>query len=234
MQLPAEISDDSSQITQMQEALRIRLDDDEMVYEAATGFIADRIQPGIKRITTFFEPLKKKAFEAHREITKAEASALVPYEAIKEQVSREATAWSSNRDRMRREVLKRERAEASALGEQLVIEEATALAGAGDQEGAAALLAAPVKPVTVASSAPSVPKVSGVSGSARWVGEVQEPEKFLRWIAENYKARQHYLAGFNQGELNRKATSDRIAFDIPGCVAKEEKSTKFRSGVINR
>ena len=229
-QLPAEITQDSAQVAQMKAALRIQLTDDETVYEAATSFIADRIQPGIKRIVEYFRPLKKVADEAHKALTKAEREALTPYEEVKAQVEREATAWRRNQQMLRDEALRKERAEALAKAEAEATEQATALADAGDIEGATELLAAPVMPAPIVSQAPIIPKPSGVVGTKRWVCEIQDESELLKWIAADINARRHFLAGFSQRALDAKASSDRTAMRIPGCIAKEVESTQFRSG----
>lgn len=229
--LSPELAADARQVQSMSDALRIKIDDSEAVYEAACTFIATRIHPGIKRITAFFEPLKKKAHEAHKALTTAEAQSIAPYEALKAQVDKEATAWRQNQQRKRDEALKKEREEADARAEVQRAEDAAALADMGDQEAAEELLAAPIVPIVIESTAPIIPQVSGVSAPKPWVCDIMHEESLIKWIAEDYMNRRHYLAKewWNKQQLNRKATSDRTAMLLPGCKAREDERTQFRA-----
>ena len=228
IQLPAEIAADQQQVQAMRDALRIRLTDDERTYEYAVQFVADRIHPGLKRIKEWFKPLTQKAFEAHRALTTAERDACKPYEEIKSQVDREATAWRREQQRKRDAQLAIERQEAEQRARD---EQAQAVLDAivdGDDEAAEHIAAAPVRPIPAPSIAPVVPKVAGVSAPKRWKVTVDDPSKLLRWIAEQPEARGHFVE-IVQSALDKLATAQRSAFCVPGCTAAEVESTQFRS-----
>lgn len=230
--LPDEITTEIEQAREFSSSLKIV---DEESYASAVAFIAERIQPGIKRIQAWFAPLVQAADVAHKRLTQARGEALAPYQELKARVDEDATMWRRRQQQARAEQQRKEREQALAVAEARRVEQATALAESGDEEAAVELLAAPIVPKAVPSIAPSIPHVAGVVTQKRWVADVLNFVDMLKWVIEDPESRLHHVLDgdsnpmYNVKLLNALATSQRKGFAVPGCVAREVESTTFRS-----
>lgn len=230
--LPDEIIAEVDEAKQFGASLTIT---DEDSYANAVTFVAERIQPGIKRIEEWFKPLVDAAFNAHRALTTARGDALAPYRNLKAQVDADATRWRKKQQQLRIEQQRKEREKALADAEARRVEQASALAESGDEEAAVELLAAPLVPKAAPTIAVSVPHVAGVVATKRWRAVENEYVTFLKWVVESPEERLQYLKDtdgcsmYNKRLLDQLATSQRKGFSIPGFTAEEVESTQFRA-----
>jgi hypothetical protein len=158
------------------------------------GHEAERLK-GIKafqkRVAEFFDPLKRKASEAHKALCDAERKALAPVVEDEAAIKRALIAFDQEQERIRRAEENRLREEARLREEQRRLEEAAALereaTATGDaemMEEAQALIAAPVE-APVVHLERAMPKVAGIVTREVWKGEVVDVAKLVQAAAAN-------------------------------------------------
>ena len=133
-------------------------------------------------ITTFFEPLKRKAHEAHRALTAAEKDQLAPLVEAEAHLKRGMAVYQEEEERRRREEERRLQEESRKRAEEERLQLAIDAERSGDKESAEELLAAPVEaPIVVVKPAASV---AGVSFRDNWRGRVKDIRALARGVAD--------------------------------------------------
>jgi len=182
-------------------------------YEVAAEFLK-RVVLFKKKIRAFFEPMKKKTAEAHKEVVAQEKNELDPAERAELDVKSKMSAWyqreaariaEANRKAEEAARVEREKAIAEAEARrQAEIEEA---AENGEIENVQELEAAPldIKPVNVMPVTKKIIKVQGISHTTRYDFRVTDVSKLpARYILPNTV------------EIRKKVNLDKLETLIPG------------------
>lgn len=131
------------------------------------GEIFKAIGAMAKRINAFFEPLCKKADEAHKALTSAKAAELAKLAPLRDHVNKEQTAWNIEQEKVRKAEEDRLRQEALKAEEDRRLADALQAEKEGNKEEAIAILEEPafVPPPIVESL---TPKISGQAMVTTW------------------------------------------------------------------
>lgn len=127
---------------------------------------------------TFDEPIAA-AHLAHKKIVAAKKTHEAPVIMCETLLKNKMGIWQQAEDRKRKEAEDRAREEAQRAAEEETLRLAETLEKAGDDEGAAAVLDAPM-PTPVVSVPSTVPKVQGISSRKTWKFKVEDPGKVPR------------------------------------------------------
>lgn len=174
-----------------------------------------------KRIAETFDPHVKRAFEAHRALTREKADAEAPLTEAERIVKDALVAYDREQERQRQEAQRKADEEARRREE----DERLALAAAMEKEGneygdaalvreAEALIAAPPPPVVAAPVAKATPKVAGVSYRTTYSAQVTDIVALIRFVAAN--PTHVALLTPNITALNGQARSLKQSMRIPG------------------
>lgn len=187
-----------------------------------------------KRVREWFDPLKRKANEAHTALCHEERKLLAPSVQDADRHERAMTAFVTEQDRKRREEERRLREEQRRQEEARRLEEAAALEresrATGDealQQAATSLIEAPLPVMPVVVSTPAPPKVDGVSYRDTYRAEVFNLDALKKASIEIPS-----FAGLvvpNQSALDGLARSLKTSFDVPGVRLVVEKIAVTRS-----
>jgi hypothetical protein len=173
-----------------------------------------------KRVGEFFEPLKRKASEAHKALCEAERKALQPASDDEAAIKRALVAFDQEQERLRRIEENRLREEARLKEERRRLDEAAALEREGVLTGnqelideADALILAPVE-APVVHLERATPKVAGIVTREVWKCEVVDLLKLVKAVAEHP---QHLnLLMPNNTAIQQMAKALKGAMAIPG------------------
>lgn len=174
---------------------------------------------------------KQKAHEAHKAICKAERDDLSVIETARALVEPACLTWTrQQREREEAERKKAEEEERKRLDE-LAIQEAVALAEAGDEEMAEQLLQeqaqAPAPAVMVPTHRASV---AGVGEKASWTADVADLRALCAWLATQPEdvAAEAFPGGPAKSWLNRQAGAMKQHLRIPGLVPRRVEALRVR------
>lgn len=162
----AEIKDDVTNVERMANEIVIHSDED---LQKAVDFVKT-IKESASKVTEFFEPMKKSAYEAHKSVCNREKDMLKPLQAAEKEVKGKIGDWTREQDRIRREKEEEMRRQAEAESARK-LEEAAKLEAEGKKEEAEAALQdaqyteEAARNMTVASA---IPKVNGLSTTKAW------------------------------------------------------------------
>lgn len=177
-----------------------------------------------KRITDHFEPARKAADGAKKEILAARDLLVKPLSEARGFLDRKAVAYQQDQQRIAREAELKAQEEVRKEEERRLAEADKAIEE-GDDEKAEAILDAPVVPAA-APIAPEVATVSGVSTRTTWSAEVVDMTALIQHAAKNpLDAR---LIEPNMTELNKLAVVHKEKLDIPGVKAVPKTTTVAR------
>ena len=127
-----------------------------------------------KEIDSFFDPIAKKAYEAHKEVVAQKKRADAPLVEAEGIIKPRISAYLAEQERIRREEESRLREIARKEEEDRRLLDAIAAEAAGENEEAAAIL--DEKPMVAPVIVPkSVPKVQGISTQKRWTYRITNP-----------------------------------------------------------
>jgi len=173
-----------------------------------------------KQIREKFAGPKKKAFDAHKALTKWEAEELSKLNPGLEWLNRGMTAWRKVEEEKRREEEARLRAEAMKREEEERLQAAIEAEAAGEKEEAAAILETPVfVPSPVVPS--SAPKVAGVAMAVTWKCRVIDFMTLVKAVAAGQAPQMCLMP--DQQFLDHQARAGKGTITYPGVeIIKEE------------
>lgn len=191
---------------------------DPLTFQKA-GDILRLIKAMSSEVTSFFEPLKKKAHEAHKALTTAEKEKLAPLVEAETHLKRGMATFQEEEERRRREEERRLQEEANRRAEEDRLALAIEAEKAGDKESAEELLAAPVEaPIVVVKPAASV---AGVSFRDNWKAQVNDVRALARAVADGTVPAMAILP--NQSFLDNQARATKGQLTYAGVRFYSEK-----------
>lgn len=186
---------------------------------ASDGLALERVRSlraGEKRITEYFEPARKAADAAKKEILAARDGLIGPIAAARAIYDSKAAAFEAEERRKADEEQRRLQAQAKKDEEERALMAAIEADEAGDHAEAEAIMSEPVSVATV-TVAPAVAQVEGVSSQVRYSAEVTDLMALIQYVAT--RPEWVSLLEPNMPNLNRLATAQRKALSIPGVRA---------------
>ena len=186
-----------------------------------------------KEIDNTFDPIVKKAHEAHKEAVAQKKKVLEPVEQAQKIIDGKIGEFHAEQERLRRAEEERLRKEAEEQArkeeEERRLEEASRLEQEGNSEMAEALLEAPLAPpvVVIPKIETQAPKVDGLSVTKIYKGEVVNLAQLIQAVAQGRAP--IGLLEVNQTALNGMARALKEAFSVPGCRVVVESSVRGRS-----
>ena len=183
------------------------------------------LRDGEKRIADYFEPARKAADAAKKEILAARDGLIAPIAAARSIYDQKAGAYEQEERRKAEDEQRRLQAQARKEEEERALLAAIEAEESGDAAQAEAILAEPVS-VPVVSVAPQVAKVEGVSSRTAWSAEVHDVEALIKYVAAHPEWSS--LLEPCMPNLNRLAVAQREALAIPGvrAVSRTVRSTR--------
>ena len=210
-------------LTLAEQVQAVTITSPETFAEAATGL--KLIKAMSSEIAAFFAPLKKKAHEAHRAITQAEAEKLAPLVAAEKAVKIAMAAFVEAEERKRRALERQIAEKARKRQEEEQLLDAIDAEAAGNVQAADAILARPVlAPVVMLPS--QTPKVAGISFSERWHAVVFDHTALVRAVADGRVPM--FALTPNQSWLDGQARALKSDLGYPGVRAEAETSVSSR------
>ena len=186
-----------------------------------------------KEIDNTFDPIVKKAHEAHKEAVDQKKKVMEPVEQAQKIIDRkigdfhaeEERKRKAEEDRLRKEAEKQARKEE----EERRLEEAARLEQEGNSEMADAILDAPIAPpvVVIPKVETQAPKVEGLSVTKVYKAEVVSLAQLVQAVAQGRAP--IGLLEVNQTALNGMARALKEAFSVPGCRVVVESSVRGRA-----
>lgn len=132
-----------------------------------------------KQIDSFFDPIIKKQYEAHKEAVAQKKRADAPLVEAEGIIKPRLAAWNAEQERLRKEEEERLQEIARKEEEERRLKEAILAEQFGDKEEAEAIINTPIQaPPVVAPK--TVPKVAGVSFTKQWKFRIKDPLKVPR------------------------------------------------------
>lgn len=158
-------------------------------YTNAGNFLKT-IKAAQKKVTDFFGPMKQKAFEAHKEITKQESAMVGPLRDAEQKIKSSMLTYQSQEERKRFEAERKaqEEADKKAMAERARLErEAAKLKTPELKEQRLEMAAAVVAPVVSVASV--IPVIQGQNIVKRWKAKVVNLDAVPReWMIVNQSA----------------------------------------------
>lgn len=181
-----------------------------------------------KRIAETFDPHIKRAFDAHRALTREKADAEAPLTEAERIVKDAMVAWDQEQERIRIEAQRRADEEARQRDEDERLSRAAAMEREGNEWGdqtlvqeAEALIEAPPAPVVAAPVAKATPVVKGITYRTTYSARVIDVMALVKFVAANPS---HVaLLTPNLTALNAQARSLKMGMRIPGVNVVETK-----------
>lgn len=178
-----------------------------------------------KQIAEYFEPARKAADSAKKEILAARDGLAGPLKEARRVYDRKADEYE--RAELAKAEVERKRLQALAKQQEVdrQLQDAIEAEGAGDDAGAAAIMDEATVVPEVAVVAP-VAKVKGVSKRTSWSAQVVDLGALVAYVAKHPEWRS--LLQVNQPNLNRLAVSQHNDLAIPGvrAIATTVRSTR--------
>lgn len=191
---------------------------DPLTFQKAGDFLRV-VKSMASEITTFFEPLKKKAHEAHKALTAAEKDKLAPLVEAETYLKRGMAAYQEAEEKRRREEERRLQEEARKKAEEERLQLAIEAEQAGDKVSAEELIAAPVEaPVVIVQSET---KAAGISFRDNWKSRVVDVRALARGVADGTVPAMAILP--NQSFLDNQARASKGEIKYPGVQTYSEK-----------
>jgi hypothetical protein len=183
------------------------------------------LRQGERKIQDYFEPARKAADQAKKEIIQARDGLVGPIKAARliydgkaDEYEREQRRIAQERERELQEKARKEEEERQLLA-------AIEAEESGDKQEAEAILAEPVEAPKV-TVAPQVAKVEGVASATIWSAEVTDLHALIKYVAE--RPEWTHLLGPAMPQLNGLARSQRENMAIPGVKAVSRTSRRSR------
>ncbi len=168
-----------------------------------------------KQIVEHHAEMKDLAYRTHKAIASAEKKLLNQCDAIDAILDPKLDRYESHAREQARLEQERLQAEARKQEEERQIAEAIQAEAEGEPEIAEAILEEPT-PEPFIRVEPQIAKVEGMSTAIYYSGEVKDLYELAKYIVEQ-RPEDICLLDINQPNLNRRAVSQREAFNVPGC-----------------
>ena len=147
-------------------------------YQQAAAFWKE-IKEIRSQVAATFDPIIKKAHEAHKQAVAKKKEVDAPLEAAQRQIKRLMADYDAEQERKRREEEERLRELARKEEEERRLKEAEAAEAAGMEDAVEAILDAPIETPTVVVQK-NTPKVEGVIYRTIWKFRITNPELIPR------------------------------------------------------
>lgn len=170
-----------------------------------------------KQINDTFDPIVKKAYEAHKEAKAQKTKVEAPLAEAEGIIKPALSAWNMEQERIRRQAELAAQEAARKAEEERRLKEAESLEKQGDQKGVEEVLSAPIEvaPVIVQKT---VPKVQGISFTERWKFQIVDASKIPR----------EYLVP-DEIKIGQVVRALKGATSIPGVKAYSESGVSGRA-----
>lgn len=207
----------------VEQALGFRVVDIDSNAEALN--LIKRLRAGEQRIKDYFEPARKAADKAKKEILAARDGMIVPITAARGIYDRKADEYEEQERHKAAEEQQRLQEIANKAEEDRQINDAITAEAEGDTVAAEAIMNEPVEQPIV-TVAPAVAKVEGVSKRVNWSAEVHDLYALIEYVVAHPEWKS--LLEANMPNLNRLAVSQHEALNIPGvrAVRKTTRATR--------
>ena len=184
------------------------------------------LRAGEKRIEEYFEPARKAADAAKKEILAARDGLIGPMAAARTIYDRSAQEYERIERQKAEEEQRRLQEQARKQEEERQLLDAIDAEAGGNLQEAEAILAQSVSVPTVR-VAPAIAQVKGVATRTIWSAKVNDLLKLVQYVA----AHPEWISLLEPAmpNLNRLAVAQRDALAIPGVVAVSETSRSTRS-----
>lgn len=213
--LPAEIT--SEALTQIEKHVAAMSCETTEQAEMLSMFLNNIVASREKAIAAWFKPLKSAAKAMHQLFCDRERDALAPLVKARAAGNAKIGAWKRAEEERRQAAIRLAEEQAKRDAERLQVEQAEALAMAGREAEAVALIAAPAETVMPVFQA-EAPKLQGSSFRRYWKAEIEDLVKLVLWVAENPEDRIQYVAP-NESALSELARQREDKLKIPGVRA---------------
>lgn len=179
------------------------------------------------KINETFDPIIKKAHEAHKEAVAQKKKIEAPLTEAEGIVKPRLAAYHEEQERKAREEQARLQAELNKKAEEEKLQLALRAEGMGSSAQAEAILAQPVitEKVVVGNFAP---KVAGISFRETWSAEVLDEDAFFKGVFEGVIPRA--AVSINTTFLNQQARSLKASMKYPGVCVSVTKNTASSRG----
>ena len=157
-------------------------------YQSACDFLTMTIKPMRKKIDETFDPIIKKAHQAHKEAVAQKKSVEAPLMQAEKIVKPKIADYLNEKERQRVEKERKLQEEARKRAEAEALERAAMLEKEGAKEEAEAIISEPIEAPTVIVQS-SAPKAEGISVKKLWKFEIVDESKIPReYLMVNEKA----------------------------------------------
>jgi hypothetical protein len=173
-----------------------------------------------KQIDECFDPIVKKAHEAHKEAVAQKKKVEAPLVEAEGLLKPALAAWDTKQEELRRAEQRRLEEEARKRAEDEQLAYAAQAERCGDKEAAQAILDAPVEVAPVIMT--TAPKLAGVSYRETWSAQVTDMMALVKAVAAGQQPLS--LLVVNIPGLNGMARALKGALNIPGVKAVCEKT----------
>lgn len=183
------------------------------------------LRNGERAIADYFEPSRKAADLAKKEILSARDGLIAPLSEARSVYDRKAQQYEAEERRKAEERERELQAQARKQEEERKLLEAIEAEESGRSGEASAILEEPVLTPAVRVT-PAVAKVEGVSSRTTWSAEVHDLLALVRFVAAHPEW--IHLLEPSMPNLNRQAVSQREAMNLPGVRAISQTVTSAR------
>jgi len=197
---------------------------DDRAYITAGDLLID-IKGLRKQIDDTFDPVIKKAHEAHKAAVAAKKGVEAPLVQAEDIIKAGMGTYNREKEHRLREQQARLAAERRKQEEEARLAEAVALESAGDAEVTEAVLAQPI--IVPVVKIPNEARVAGISHRENWRAEVVDVLALVKFIAQRPEFVN--LVQPNMPALNSLAKAQRSALNVPGVRAVSESVVAARA-----
>lgn len=187
-----------------------------------------------ERVSSFYEPRKKRTRELWLAEVEDEKKALAPAEQAEKGIKAELVAYDTKKEAERKAEEDRLAEQARIAEEKRRLDEAAALEREAARTGnedlrqeAEQLLAEPVETPSVQLER-WTPRIGGLSFRETWTGTVTDLKKLIKWVAKHPENTN--LLQVNQAALNNLARGQKENFKVDGAKAVKTKGAAASAG----
>ncbi len=185
-----------------------------------------------KQIETFFEPMKKAAWESHRSICNRETEVRGPIQKADAIIKPATEAWKAAADAAAAKkqaeddarAMEQEKARLQAISQELIAQ--------GQPEAAAELVSQPVVTRSLATVQSAAPKVAGVSYADTYEPEVVDVLKLLKAAAAGKVPKAVFAV--DMVFLRKRATDLKFELNYPGVVVHKHQNERISTSRARR
>lgn len=200
---------------------------DQSTYDKACTFLTETLKPIAKRIEEYFNPDIARAHALHKSLNAKKNALLEPIEDAEMKVKRLIGTWTAEQRRIQEDAQRKAAEEQRKRDEEAKLQVAIEAEERGaTEEEKQVILDTPVfTPPPVA--APTFNKAQGISVKTRWKAQCDNLQLLCKAIGEGKVPVN--LVEVNQSALNKMASIQESAFNVPGCKAYPEGNVAARA-----